>query len=67
MMHKAKLFWFPGTGHYEIRCVECGKTLVDIPESIEAKPFDFPGECEPPKNTLGISVSETIAFKDKVG
>lgn len=64
-MHIAKLFYFPATKTYEIRCIECGETLVKVPEDIETV-FDFPGCCNPPE-TLGIKVKENIGVKEKVG
>ncbi len=64
LIHRAKLFFFPGDGHYEIRCVDCNQTLHDNPLDPEAIIF-IPGQCEPvPK--LGIQTSDGISTEDNV-
>ena len=64
LIHRAKLFFFPDGERYEIRCVDCGMTLVADPLAPDVE-FYVPGECEP-QNRLGIETSDGIGAQDTV-
>jgi hypothetical protein len=63
MTHRAKIFWFPAFGKWMIRCLKCGETLSESPETVV---FDMPGECHEQPRSLTFRVAEKIDTEDKM-
>ncbi len=64
LIHRAKLFYYPGDGQYQIRCLDCDEILVENPLQIDVE-FYIPGSCEV-RDKHGIQTSDGIGIEDSM-
>lgn len=64
VIHRARLFWYPGAQKVEIRCIDCGELLVENPLDPETV-FYLPGHCQPGE-TVSVTLQDGIKARDKL-
>lgn len=65
MSHRAKIVWVPAFQVHQIVCLDCAEVLCKDVEGFAE--FEFPGDCKPPSNVLGVHVSDDILVRSFFG